>query len=96
VFADEAEAEVYEFARMLQQTGHVDAKTHAAVKARWGDRGVVELSSVIGYYTMVSMTLNAHEIPLPEGATPPLAPPSDGGLTALPACRLIKAEARPA
>src|SRR5215207_1280028 len=45
-FADEAEAEVYEFARMLQQTGHVDAKTHAAVKARWGDRGVVELTGV--------------------------------------------------
>jgi len=95
-FADEAEVEVYEFARMLQQTGHVDAKTHGAVKARWGDRGVVELTGVIGYYTMVSMTLNAHEIPLPNGATPPLAPPADGGLTALPACRLIKAEARPA
>jgi 4-carboxymuconolactone decarboxylase len=25
---------------------------------------VVELTGVIGYYTMVSMTLNAHEIPL--------------------------------
>jgi 4-carboxymuconolactone decarboxylase len=24
---------------------------------------------VIGYYTMVSQTLNAHQLPLPEGAT---------------------------
>ena len=43
---------------------------HAAVTARWGERGVVELAGVIGYYTMVSMTLNAHEIPLPDGAKP--------------------------
>jgi 4-carboxymuconolactone decarboxylase len=36
--------------------------------------GVVELTALIGYYTMVAMTLNAHEIPLPDGATPRLAP----------------------
>jgi 4-carboxymuconolactone decarboxylase len=35
--------------------------------------GVVELTALIGYYTMVAMTLNAHDIPLPDGATPPLA-----------------------
>ena len=93
VFADEAEVEVYEFARMLQQTGNVDATVHAAVKARWGERGVVELTGVIGYYTMVSMTLNAHEIPLPGGASVPLALPPGGGLTTLPACRLAKATA---
>jgi 4-carboxymuconolactone decarboxylase len=86
VFADEAEAEVYEFARQLQQTGGVDAPLYAAVKKRWGERGVVELVGVIGYYTMVSMTLNVHEIPLPDGASPPLKPPPGGGLTTLPAC----------
>jgi len=37
------------------------------------------------YYTMVSMTLNVHEIPLPDGAKPPLEPPPGGGLTNLPA-----------
>src|SRR3954470_17964651 len=57
-FTDEAEAEVYEFARSLQQTGCVDADTYAAIKGRWGERGVVELTGVIGYYAMVSMTLN--------------------------------------
>jgi 4-carboxymuconolactone decarboxylase len=89
-FADEAEVEVYEFARQLQQTGGVDAPVYAAVTARWGERGVVELTGVIGYYTMVSMTLNAHEIPLPDGASEPLSPPPGGGLTTLPACRLAK------
>jgi 4-carboxymuconolactone decarboxylase len=86
-FADDAEAEVYEFTRQLQQTGTVDPTLHAAVMARWGERGVVELTGVIGYYTMVSMTLNAHEIPLPDGAWPPLPQAPQGGLTTLPACR---------
>lgn len=89
-FADEAEAEVYEFARMLQQTGRVDEPVHAAVRARWGERGVVELTGVIGYYTMVSMTLNAHEIPLPDDASPPLSLPPGDGLTTLPPCRQEK------
>ena len=77
------QAEVYEFARQLQQTGRVPLPAYSAVRARWGDRGVVELTAVIGYYTMVSMTLNAHEIPLPEGDAAPLeAPP--GPLAVLP------------
>ena len=84
-FADDAELEVYEFARQLQQAGNVEPQVFAAVKTRWGERGVVELTGVIGYYTMVSMTLNAHEIPLPGGAKPPLALPPGGGLTTLPA-----------
>jgi 4-carboxymuconolactone decarboxylase len=91
VFSDDAEVEVYEFARQLQQTGAVEPTVHAAVTARWGARGVVELTGVIGYYTMVSMTLNAHEIPLPDGASPPLAPPPGGGLTTLPACAMVVA-----
>jgi 4-carboxymuconolactone decarboxylase len=44
------------------------------VRDRWGAVGVVELTTLIGYYTLVSMTLNAHHIPLPDGAAPPLAP----------------------
>jgi 4-carboxymuconolactone decarboxylase len=87
-FADEAEAEVYEFARLLLQTGSVDGPVHAAVTKRWGARGVVELTGVIGYYSMVSMTLNAHEIPIPPEAKPPLAPVNGSGLTTLPQCRI--------
>jgi len=83
-FADEADREVYEFTRQMQQTGDIDPAVHAAVTRRWGERGVVELTGVIGYYTMVSMTLNAHQIPLPDGVEPPLVLPSHGGLSVLP------------
>ena len=48
---------MYEFARALQQTGRVPADTYDAVLSRWGARGVVELTAVIGYYTMVAQTL---------------------------------------
>lgn len=86
-FAEAAEAEIYEFTRLLQETGAVPEEVHAAVKQRWGVQGVVELTAVIGYYTMVSMMLNAQEIPLMAGVRHPLEPVGDGGLTALPPAR---------
>lgn len=78
VFADPQERVVYEFARELQQSGRVPDAIHAAVRESFGVKGVVELTALIGYYTMVSMTLNAHGIPLPDGEADPLEPPATG------------------
>jgi len=88
-FDDADDALVYEFARQLQLTGRVPLETYQAVVARWGSAGVVELTAVVGYYTMVSMTLNAHEIPLPEGVAELLSllPKAKDGLTPLPPAR---------
>ncbi len=80
-FDDQAELAVYEFARLLQQAGQVPDAAYAAVHQRWGTRGTVELGAVIGYYTMVSMTLNLHRLPLPDGAT---GLPPEPGLVTLP------------
>ncbi|NVK62403.1 MAG: carboxymuconolactone decarboxylase family protein [Rhodobacteraceae bacterium] len=69
-FGDDAEGrEIYEFARQIVQTGDVDPDSYAAIVARWGEVGAVELTAVIGYYTLVAMTLNVHRIPLPEGVS---------------------------
>jgi 4-carboxymuconolactone decarboxylase len=38
-----------------------------------GERGVVEVIGLCGYYTMVSMTLNTFEFELPEGEVQELA-----------------------
>ncbi len=73
-FGDADEAAVYEFAREIQERGQVSEPVYRKVLDRWRALGVVELTALIGYYTMVSMTLNAHEIPLPEGRQPPLPP----------------------
>lgn len=86
IFDTEAEFEIYEYARLIQTSGQVPEALHRAIVARWGVRGVVELTAVIGYYTMVAMTLNAHEIPVPETADEPL--PRGVGLVSLPGGRL--------
>ena len=48
--------------------------------AQFGAKGVVELTALVGYYTMVAMTLNCHEIPLPEGIAPAFPLPQHNGL----------------
>ncbi|MGE8623199.1 carboxymuconolactone decarboxylase family protein [Acinetobacter schindleri] len=58
--------DVYEFSRQLLIQGDVEQSIYTAVMTRWGEVGVVELSSVIGYYSMVAMTLNVHNVPIPE------------------------------
>ena len=83
VFDNPDDAVVYEFARQIQETGEVDPDLYAQAVARWDAVGVVELTAVIGYYTMVSMTLNAHEIPMPDDAPPPLDTPRQAGAPVL-------------
>ncbi len=77
-FEDPEEAAIYEYAREMQERGEVSEAVYRKVADRWKPLGVVELTALIGYYTMVSMTLNAHEIPLPEGREPPLEPLGEG------------------
>jgi 4-carboxymuconolactone decarboxylase len=67
------DAVVVRVAIELNRMRSISDATYADALARFGPRKLVELSSLVGYYTMVAMTLNAHEIPLPEGATPALA-----------------------
>ena len=71
------EAAIYGFARELLATKGVTDATFAAVKDRFGERGVADLIGLVGYYEVVSMYLNVDRYPLPEGAQPllkPLAP----------------------
>lgn len=65
-FSGEDEREVYEFSRELLENGRVGDDAYASVRDRWGALGVVELTALVGYYSMVAMTLNAHGIPLPD------------------------------
>ena len=69
-FARADEAAVYDYSLELQQSKKVSAKNYQRALDAIGVVGVVELTALVGYYTMVAMTLIAHEVPLPEGATP--------------------------
>lgn len=76
----EDDAAVYHYAMELNRHKSVSDATYAAALQRFGQRTVVELTALIGYYTMVAMTLNCHEIPLPEGVAPAFALPQHAGL----------------
>jgi 4-carboxymuconolactone decarboxylase len=62
---------IYDFAEELNRTNTVGEENYRRVLDRWQVVGVVELTAIVGYYTMVAMTLNAHQIPLPEDASAP-------------------------
>jgi 4-carboxymuconolactone decarboxylase len=64
---------VYDVAKSLHE-GHGIAKGlyDEAVKMV-GERGIVEIIGLCGYYTMVSMTLNSFEFGLPDGEVSELA-----------------------
>ena len=84
VFADAHDAAVYEYARQLLQQGMVEEPAYQAVLGLFGEAGTVELTAIIGYYSMVAMTLNAHHIPLPDaGAVAPLHPVAGNAPTTL-------------
>ena len=68
------EAAVYDFATSLVGTGAVSDAHYEAVMSRWGERGVMDLTGAIGYYSLVSMVLNVACVPLPPGEAPPLKP----------------------
>lgn len=70
----EDEAIVYNFSRELHETHGVSDATYKAVLDRFGERGVMDLIAVNGYYGLVSMTLNVDRTPLPGGAPAPLPP----------------------
>lgn len=69
-WASDDDAIVHQFAVELNRANSVSDATYARALTRFGEKAVVELTALIGYYTMVAMTLNTHEIPLPEGVEP--------------------------
>jgi 4-carboxymuconolactone decarboxylase len=58
---------VYDVARSLHQGHGLAQGLYEEAVAVLGERGIVEIIGLCGYYTMVSMTLNTFEFDLPEG-----------------------------
>jgi 4-carboxymuconolactone decarboxylase len=66
------EEAVYNFATELLETKQVSDATFKDVKDRFGEKGVVDIIGIMGWYQMVSMLLNVDRYPLPAGAMPEL------------------------
>ena len=66
------EAIVYQFCKELHETKKVGDATFKAMADKFGERGVIDLIGLTGYYTMLAMVLNVAQQPLPGGVPPPL------------------------
>ena len=71
---DSDETAIYNFATELLNTHQVSDPIFKTIKDKFGERGAVDLISVMGYYQLVSMLLNVDRYPLPAGAKPELQP----------------------
>ncbi|HEX2654395.1 MAG TPA: carboxymuconolactone decarboxylase family protein [Xanthobacteraceae bacterium] len=72
-FVKSDEAAVHAFASELLETRRVSEATYQRAVTELGIKGVVELVGVLGYYGLISMTINAFEVPVPAGAKEPFA-----------------------
>ncbi len=70
---DPALSAVYAFCAALLSDHHVDDDLYADAVRALGETGVVDLVGVLGYYSLISMTINAFRVPPPAGAEPELA-----------------------
>jgi 4-carboxymuconolactone decarboxylase len=69
--AREDEAAVYAFTRELLDGRRVSDAAYARAEAALGRTGVVELVGILGYYALISMTIVAFRVPVPEGEQEP-------------------------
>jgi 4-carboxymuconolactone decarboxylase len=69
------EAVVYDFCADMRDRRRVSDATYAAAVKLLGEQGVMDLVAAMGYYDLVSMTLNVDRYPLPAGAQPPFPEP---------------------
>jgi 4-carboxymuconolactone decarboxylase len=68
------EAAIYDFLDELGRTKTVSEATYKRTVALFGERGVIDLIGIHGYYSLLAMVLNVTQAPLPDGAKPGLAP----------------------
>lgn len=65
------EEDALDFAQELLNRHGVSDSTYQSALARWGERGVVELTTLLGYFTMVSWLMNVARTPAQAGASGP-------------------------
>jgi 4-carboxymuconolactone decarboxylase len=72
-FTQQDEAALYDFAQELLHYRQISCETFEKARGIFGQRGVVDLVGMLGYYSLVMMTLNAFRFPQPQGAPNPFA-----------------------
>ncbi len=66
---------IHDFIAQLHRSKRVSDGVYKRVHALFGDAGMVEFVGILGYYTLIAMTLNVFRVPLPAGEIYPFAEP---------------------
>ena len=71
--APDDERTVHAFVRELLTTRRVSDATYAHAKGLLGERAIVDLVGIVGYYGLISLTINAFEVKVPAPHPDPFA-----------------------
>jgi 4-carboxymuconolactone decarboxylase len=67
------EETIYEYIDELLLHQSVSDHAYGRVVNRFGEQGVIDITGLCGYYTLLGMLMNVTRTPLPPGIAPPLA-----------------------
>ncbi|MBV9260166.1 MAG: carboxymuconolactone decarboxylase family protein [Pseudolabrys sp.] len=73
--APKDERAIYDFIQELYRTKRVSDRTYARVHAFLTNEGMIELAGILGYYTLISFTLNVFQMMPPDDAELAFAEP---------------------
>lgn len=62
------DAQIVDATRQILKKHRLDDATVAALRQRFGDKGLIELTGSIGYYALLAMTVNVCELEAAPGA----------------------------
>ena len=68
------EAVIWDFLDELSRTRSVSEPTYQRALQAFGERGIIDLCGIHGYYSLLAIVLNVSQAPLPDGAKPGLMP----------------------
>jgi 4-carboxymuconolactone decarboxylase len=66
------EAALYDLAMALYRDKQVPDAVYSAAREKFGERGIMDIIGIIGYYGLVSMTLITMQAGAPNDSVPPL------------------------
>jgi 4-carboxymuconolactone decarboxylase len=75
---DESELEtiVVQYCETLLSQGRVNDELYDRTRGLLGEQGIVDLTGLVGYYSLLALTLNGHDVAPPADADIPWAPRS--------------------
>ena len=72
IFAEKDQSVVYEFSCTLLKNKAIDDDLYARTVDVIGEASTIDLVGILGYYSLISLTINAFRVPLPTGSQPEL------------------------